>query len=130
MLRSRLVLLPTHRMISSTGSSATLYHSDSNKTVNVDGHQFKIPFTPGEDEPTWANAWRQAVLDEKAKTYIDPATGYTVMTELCHLSRGFCCGNACRHCPYDRINVGKPAKERVDANGELLYKGKGSKIDW
>lgn len=32
--------------------------------------------------------------------YKDPVTGYSVMTRLAHLSRGECCGNACRHCPF------------------------------
>jgi hypothetical protein len=40
-------------------------------------------------------------------TYIDPATGYSVFTKDFHLKRGKCCGNSCRHCPYDRINVRK-----------------------
>ena len=31
--------------------------------------------------------------------------GLMVMTEQYHLRRGFCCGNECRHCPYDHINV-------------------------
>jgi len=38
-------------------------------------------------------------------TYIDPATGFTVFTELAHLRRGKCCGNLCRHCPYGWENV-------------------------
>lgn len=38
-------------------------------------------------------------------TYIDPATGYTVFTEVFHKRRGKCCGNACRHCPYNHVNV-------------------------
>jgi cob(I)alamin adenosyltransferase len=38
-------------------------------------------------------------------TYIDPATGFTVFTELAHLRRGKCCGNMCRHCPYGWENV-------------------------
>ena len=38
-------------------------------------------------------------------TYIDPATGFTVFTELAHLRRGRCCGNMCRHCPYGWENV-------------------------
>ncbi|EFB29758.1 hypothetical protein PANDA_007955, partial [Ailuropoda melanoleuca] len=29
--------------------------------------------------------------------YVDPATGYTVLTQLAHLQRGKCCGSACRH---------------------------------
>ena len=46
----------------------------------------------------------QAILD-KQSTYIDPATGFTVFTELAHLKRGKCCGNQCRHCPYGWSNV-------------------------
>jgi hypothetical protein len=37
--------------------------------------------------------------------YVDPATGYIVLTRLAHERRGECCGNACRHCPYDWKNV-------------------------
>ncbi|XP_048773041.1 uncharacterized protein LOC125678540 isoform X3 [Ostrea edulis] len=37
--------------------------------------------------------------------YVDPKTGYQVMTRLAHLKRGDCCGNACRHCPYGQKNV-------------------------
>ena len=44
-------------------------------------------------------AHRQAV-EEGRTTYVDPATGYTVFTELAHRVRGYCCGNDCRHCPY------------------------------
>ena len=39
------------------------------------------------------------------QTYIDPATGFTVFTEVAHLKRGKCCGNMCRHCPYGWENV-------------------------
>ncbi|MEM1123796.1 MAG: DUF5522 domain-containing protein [Bacteroidota bacterium] len=31
--------------------------------------------------------------------------GFMVMTEQYHLKRGFCCGNKCRHCPYNHENV-------------------------
>ena len=27
--------------------------------------------------------------------------GYRVMTSSYHERRGFCCGNGCRHCPYE-----------------------------
>lgn len=27
--------------------------------------------------------------------------GYTVFTERFHLKRGTCCGNGCRHCPFE-----------------------------
>ena len=26
--------------------------------------------------------------------------GFVVFTEVYHLKRGYCCKNACRHCPY------------------------------
>jgi len=39
------------------------------------------------------------------ETYIDPHTGYTVLTRFAHEQRGTCCGNACRHCPYNWKNV-------------------------
>ena len=29
--------------------------------------------------------------------YVDPNTGYQVMTRHAHLERGECCGNECRH---------------------------------
>lgn len=46
-----------------------------------------------------------ALLHDEAVTrgaehYIDPLTGFLVMTELHHLTRGSCCDNKCRHCPY------------------------------
>jgi ATP-binding cassette subfamily B (MDR/TAP) protein 1 len=42
---------------------------------------------------------------EGRSTYIDPATGYQVLTSDALLRQGKCCGNACRHCPYGHINV-------------------------
>lgn len=41
----------------------------------------------------------------RRETYVDPHTGYTVLTQYAHEQRGTCCGNACRHCPYDWKNV-------------------------
>ncbi len=32
--------------------------------------------------------------------YIDPASGFFVMTARSHADRGSCCDNGCRHCPY------------------------------
>lgn len=34
-------------------------------------------------------------------TYRDPATGYTVFTAAYLAERGYCCSNACRHCPWE-----------------------------
>ena len=30
---------------------------------------------------------------------------YMVFTEAWHLKRGYCCGSACRHCPFGHENV-------------------------
>jgi ATP-binding cassette subfamily B (MDR/TAP) protein 1 len=38
-------------------------------------------------------------------TYIDPASGYQVLTSFALQKQGKCCGNSCRHCPYGHINV-------------------------
>lgn len=37
------------------------------------------------------------ILQTGQLNYVDPATGYTVLTQLAHLQRGKCCGSACRH---------------------------------
>ncbi len=39
--------------------------------------------------------------------------GYIVLSEKYHLDRGHCCGNGCRHCPYDYVNVPEPARSRI-----------------
>ncbi len=31
--------------------------------------------------------------------------GYIVLTQKYHLEKGTCCGNGCKHCPYDYVNV-------------------------
>jgi len=45
-----------------------------------------------------AHAAAEARGDE---TYVDPATGYLVLTAATLRARGECCGSGCRHCPYD-----------------------------
>jgi Family of unknown function (DUF5522) len=42
---------------------------------------------------------RKAV-DRGLSTYLDPATGYTVLTAQYLADRGYCCNSGCRHCPY------------------------------
>ncbi|MDR3715680.1 MAG: DUF5522 domain-containing protein [Puia sp.] len=36
--------------------------------------------------------------------------GYLVLTEKYHFKKGFCCGNGCRHCPYDYKQVPEPRR--------------------
>ena len=33
--------------------------------------------------------------------YIDEKSGLMVLTSLFLLKRGYCCGNGCRHCPFE-----------------------------
>jgi hypothetical protein len=56
----------------------------------------------------------QAACDQGSDTYIDPSTGYQVMTSKALLKQGRCCGNSCRHCPYGHINVPKLVSRPVD----------------
>nr|XP_009668129.1 PREDICTED: uncharacterized protein C1orf53 homolog [Struthio camelus australis] len=46
------------------------------------------------------------------QNYVDPVTGYLVLTKVAHLQRGKCCGCACRHCPYEQVNVKDPSKKK------------------
>ncbi|MBN8787551.1 MAG: hypothetical protein J0I84_10715 [Terrimonas sp.] len=39
--------------------------------------------------------------------------GLMVLTESFLLKRGYCCGNGCRHCPYEYMNVPEPGKTRL-----------------
>jgi len=39
--------------------------------------------------------------------------GLFVFTQKYHLSKGFCCGNGCKHCPYDFINVPEPKRNEL-----------------
>lgn len=41
--------------------------------------------------------------------------GKFVLTERCHLRRGTCCGNGCRHCPYDHAAVPESTKSLKSA---------------
>ena len=39
--------------------------------------------------------------------------GYIVLTEKYHLEKGFCCGNGCKHCPYNYKNVPEPKRSEL-----------------
>ena len=36
--------------------------------------------------------------------------GYVVLTEKYHLDRGYCCGNGCKHCPFQYEAVPEPRR--------------------
>lgn len=46
--------------------------------------------------------------------------GFIVLTELYHLQKGTCCGNGCRHCPYDYDDVPDPKRSELLANRQVL----------
>jgi len=39
--------------------------------------------------------------------------GLMVLTEKYHLEKGFCCGNGCKHCPYDYEKVPEPLRTQL-----------------
>ncbi|WP_421763982.1 DUF5522 domain-containing protein [Ekhidna sp.] len=50
-------------------------------------------------------------VEPQLKTHLEPedfyinSQGKMVLTEKYLLKRGYCCGNACKHCPYGHENV-------------------------
>lgn len=41
--------------------------------------------------------------------------GLMVLTEKYHLERGYCCGNGCRHCPFNYERVSEPRRSQLIA---------------
>jgi hypothetical protein len=39
--------------------------------------------------------------------------GLMVLTEKYHLERGYCCGNGCRHCPFEYERVSEPLRSQL-----------------
>lgn len=37
-------------------------------------------------------------------------SGLLVFTESYHIKKGFCCGNGCKHCPYNYESVPEPKR--------------------
>lgn len=51
-------------------------------------------------------------LIEGEHYYMSPE-GRVVFTEKYHLEKGYCCGNGCRHCPYDYDQVAEPRRNQL-----------------
>lgn len=49
---------------------------------------------------------------EEGKAYYYDEDGLLVLTEAFLLQRGTCCGNGCKHCPYNYDNVPEPMKSK------------------
>jgi hypothetical protein len=39
--------------------------------------------------------------------------GYVVLTEAYHLKKGYCCGNGCKHCPFNYEAVPEPKRSAL-----------------
>ncbi|MFZ4056643.1 MAG: DUF5522 domain-containing protein [Ferruginibacter sp.] len=52
----------------------------------------------------------------EGEDYYYNENGYVVLTEKYHLKKGFCCGNGCKHCPYDYIHVQEPMRSDLRQN--------------
>ncbi len=53
---------------------------------------------------------------EEGEDYYYNADGLIVLTEKYHLQRGYCCGNGCKHCPYNYQNVAEPKRSALIKN--------------
>ena len=51
-------------------------------------------------------------LIEGVDYYFNEA-GLMVLTEKYLLDRDYCCGNGCRHCPYDYKRVSEPRRSEL-----------------
>lgn len=46
----------------------------------------------------------------EGKDFYYDDNGLLVFTSLYLSQRGYCCGNGCRNCPYDYVNVPEPRR--------------------
>jgi len=50
---------------------------------------------------------------EEGPDYYYNEEGKMVLTAHYLLKRGYCCGNGCRHCPYDYAQVPEPKRSAL-----------------
>ena len=49
----------------------------------------------------------------EGEDYYRNGDGFVVLTERHHLARGYCCGMACKHCPFDFSGVPEPKRSEA-----------------
>jgi Family of unknown function (DUF5522) len=49
----------------------------------------------------------------EGEDYYFNGDGYIVLTEKYHLEKGYCCGNGCKHCPYEYDAVPEPKRSNL-----------------
>jgi hypothetical protein len=47
---------------------------------------------------------------------------YVVLTQHYHLNKGYCCGNGCKHCPFDFESVPEPKRSTLLNKREEIEK--------
>lgn len=50
---------------------------------------------------------------EEGEDYYYNEQGYIVLTEKFHLKKGYCCGNGCKHCPFEYDAVPEPKRSEL-----------------
>ncbi|KAL0031422.1 hypothetical protein WJX79_010907 [Trebouxia sp. C0005] len=55
-----------------------------------------------------------AAIEAGQTTYVDPASGYKVMTEQALRQQSVCCANRCRHCPFGHYKVPANRGNRIN----------------
>jgi RimJ/RimL family protein N-acetyltransferase len=62
-----------------------------------------MPVSWGHDDPQLAGvqARHDRAVSQGQQLYRDPASGYYVLTAAALRAKGGCCGNGCRHCPFE-----------------------------
>ncbi len=76
----------------------------SEAAVALDTSWARLRSPTTEETPAWLLA-HEAAIQSGSEAYIDPDSGFRVFTRIAHERRGYCCGSACRHCPYDHEQV-------------------------
>lgn len=62
------------------------------------------------------NLKQPQMLKEGIDYYLNEE-GLMVLTEKYHQDRGYCCGNGCRHCPFDYESVPEPRRSQLLEGG-------------
>lgn len=85
---------------------------------------FQRDFSEGMDyyekmsEDSHVDRLHKAACQRGENGYIDPVTGFLVLTAYYLKDRDFCCGSGCRHCPYtpeEQKKAGRPMNDKSGA---------------
>ena len=63
---------------------------------------------------------KSKITDDEKFYYLE--NGKVVFTPEYHMARGHCCGNKCRHCPFDpeHIKGNKNIKQKENGNSKEI----------